>query len=321
MFTHRSLLLAALLLPAALALPAAAAQPVFHSMPPAFERASGLGMLTNLDYSNGVISTFSVASGQATEIDSFRVGSPAKLQEAGIAIDPSGLIYTAIDASGKPCVACVEVLQPKGTLVAQIEAPILGSLQPEIDDISLDGAGRVYVADYGQMAAYFFSPSGSGFSGPTMIASGTNISTVAVSPNGKLVFLSGDCGFASVRIYTKTGKTFQAGNCFGIGTIALIGGSADDAGDVATPVDGVRGLVSISNANGNGGDFSVPDPQAELGSVVFSSNAALLYVADHKHNRVYAFARPNGGWVSGTAPALAATYTGFKQLDITAIPL
>jgi len=323
MFSHRIVAAATLFALTAATTPAGAAPRAFRSMPPLLEPGASLAALANLDYSNGFISSFAIAHGSATLTGSFRVGSPAKLGENGIAVDASGLLYTAVDApNGKPCSACFEVLQPNGTVVAQVPAPALGgSLQPALQDLALDAAGDVFVADAGQQAAYFFRPTKSGFSNPVLIESGSDTASIAVSPNAQFVFISGDFGLGGVRVYARASGSYQPGACFDIGAIALIGGSADDAGDVASVVDGVRGLVSISNANGKGGDFAVPDPDAELGSVAFSHSAALLYVADHKHEQVYAFARPSGGWTAHATPALAATYTGFKQLNIIAVPL
>ena len=71
------------------------------------------------------------------------------------------------------------------------------------------------------------------------------------TPNGTNVLVSGGCGFASVRPYTRVGPgQYQAGSCFGIGTIALIGGSADNQTEVLTPVDGVPALVWVRSPNG-----------------------------------------------------------------------
>jgi hypothetical protein len=320
MLQYRGLAAGALLVLAAATAPVLAAPRVPRPAPAVVPASAALSTFVNLDYANERISTFAVAGGMATEIGSFRIGSPAKLSTNGIAVDASGAIYTAVNAAGaKPCFACVEVLQPDGNVLTQIPAPSLGgSLQPSLGDLALDATGNVYVADSGQQAAYFYTPSASGFAGPTVIESGASTASIAVSPNGKNVFVSGNCGFASVRPYTRAGHGYTAGACFAIGTIALIGGSADDAGDVATPVDGARGLVSISNPNGCGSAFSVPDPDAEVGSVSFSPSAALLYVADHNHEQLYAFARPAAGWCSKAVPPLVDRYTGFAQLDIVA---
>ncbi len=86
-----------------------------------------------------------------------------------------------------------------------------------------------------------------------------------------------------------------------------------------TPVDGAPGLVSVSSPSG-GNTFTTPDQRfAEISGVAFNSDATVAYVADHKKEHVYAFARPANGWLSGQ-PKLLATYKGFKNLDIIAIP-
>ena len=86
-----------------------------------------------------------------------------------------------------------------------------------------------------------------------------------------------------------------------------------------TPVDGARGLVSVSSPSG-GADFQVPDPAASVSGVAFNSDASIAYVADHNKEVVYAFARPANGWLSGDQPQLLTTYKGFKNLDIIAVP-
>jgi hypothetical protein len=281
-----------------------------------------LSTLVNLNYSNGAISAFSINGNEATLEDSYRLVKPKNGSTNGIAL-LDGMITTAVDASpSKPCTACFEILQLDGTLVELVPDPILknASGAPDVTDVATDGLGELFLSDFGQQAVYYYNWGDSEFIGPTIVAQNTHdAASVAVSPNGKLLFLSGGCGFASVRLYTRHGRHFAPGNCFGIGTIALIGGSADDAGDVATPVDGVFGLVSISNPDGKGTSFSIPDQMGSVGGVTFSSDGRFLYVADHSKEVVYAFRRPGGGWVSGATPRHVATYRGFKKLNIIAV--
>lgn len=278
-----------------------------------------LSTLVNLDYSNGSISTYTITGNQATLTDSFTLVKPKKGSTNGIALF-EGFIATAVDSStSKPCVACFGLLHPDGSVDELVQDPILqgASGAPDITDVAMTGYGRLFLADFGQQALYYYEWTDSGFFGPMIVAQNTHDSaSVAVSPNGKLLFASGGCGFASVRVYTLHGKKYMPGNCFGIGTIALIGGSADDAGDVATPVDGVFGLVSISNPDGKGIGFSIPDQMGSVGGVAFSSDGRFLYVADHSKEVVYTFRRPAGGWVSGATPRHVATYRGFKKLNI-----
>jgi len=122
-----------------------------------------------------------------------------------------------------------------------------------------------------------------------------------------------------VRPYARAGKgQYTPGACFGIGTIALIGGAADDQEEVMTPVDGARGLVSVSSPSG-GANLQVPDPEATVSGVAFNGDASIAYVANHNKECVYAFARPANGWLSGAQPKLVATYKGFSNLDIIAV--
>jgi len=321
-------ILAVACLPAAATAAVSAGSVPVQSLPHASQRstapsADGLSLVANLDYSNGTFQSWSVARRQATLLGSFRIGRRADVAVNGVSLDASGLLYTGIDSTnGKPCAACFEVLKSDGTVVAKVPAPALGGSQSaHVDDLALDASGKVYIADTGQVAAYFYTPTASGFSGPTLIETGANPASIAVSPNGQLVFIQGNCGFGEARVYTLGASgTYQPGNCFGIGTVALIGGSADDAGDVATPVDGAIGLVSISNPNGQGMAFSLPGRLTSVGGVAFSPDASLLYVADATRERVYAYARPSGGWVSGATPAIAGRAAGFKQLNIIAVP-
>ena len=146
-----------------------------------------------------------------------------------------------------------------------------------------------------------------------------NAASVLATPDGDNVVVSGGCGFASVRPYTRVGRgEYSAGSCFGIGTIALIGGAIDEQIDVMTPVDGVPALVSVSSPSG-GNDFRIPGRLASISGVAFNSDASTAYVANARKECVYAFARPAKGWLAGTQPKLLATYTGFKNLDIIAI--
>jgi hypothetical protein len=283
-----------------------------------------LSDVVNLDYSSGAISTFSVSGDRATLTNRFTILKPKRGSTNGIARDAGGILFTAINSSTRrPCRSCFEIRQQNGSLVGTINAPKIKGAPgaPDITDVAFDQReGRLFLSDLGQQAVYYYFLSDSGFIGPFIVAQNTQDSaSAAVSPNGKLLFLSGGCGLGEVRLYTRLRSGYEAGNCFGIGTIALIGGSADNAGDVATPVDGVFGLVSISDAEGKRLVFTIPDRFGSVGSVAFSSDARVLYVADHTKEIVYAFAQPAGGWLSGGKPSHVATYTGFKALDIIAV--
>ena len=276
----------------------------------------------NLDYSTGNISVFTVSGQRATLEHRFTVVDPRFGSPGGLAAR-AGLIYTAVASSnGTPCAACFEVLGLDGALVAQVAAPRLLALSsaPDITDIAVDARGEVFLSDYGQRAAYYYVSGHSGYVGPSLVEIGAGAASVAVSPNGGLVYVQGNCGFGQAREYVREGSGgYVAHNCFGIGTIALIGGAADDAGDVFTPVDGVFGLVSISDAAGNGYTFSIPDPRGGIGGVALSPDASVAYVADHTREVIYAFARPPGGWLSGKKPKVVGKVTGFKALDVIAV--
>jgi hypothetical protein len=284
--------------------------------------AQGLRTLVNLDYANGAISTYSIAaSGKATLVGSFKPGN-RMARASGIAVDTNGMIYSAFNSQkGKPCSSCFAVFKADGTLVTSVQAPSLGSKQADITDLQIDAAGDVFVSDMGQEATYFFAPGSKGFGGPNMVESGTNPASVAVSEDGKQVFISGSCGFGAVLQYTANGSGgYTQGSCFSIAEIALIGGVADDQGDVFTPVDGAIGLVAIANANGQGNGFRIPGKLSSVGSVALSSDASTLYVADARNGTIFAYARPSGGWTTGT-PKMTAKYTGFKHLNIIAVPI
>ena len=282
--------------------------------------SSGLSELFNLDYSHGAISVFSIQNGKATQTKRFKPGNGLA---QGLASDAKGQIYTTIKSSGKPCTACVEVFDDTGTLVKRLDAPVLqgASGPPFLTDVSVDTHGNVYVSDYGQQAVYFYPHGDTVKGGPTVVVQNSqNAASVVATPNGANVLVSGGCGFASVRPYARAGHgNYTPGACFGIGTIALIGGAADDLEDVMTPVDGARGLVSVSSPSG-GASFQVPDREASVSGVTFNSDASVAYVADHNKECVYAFARPANGWLSGDQPKVLATYKGFKNLDIIAVP-
>jgi hypothetical protein len=216
----------------------------------------------------------------------------------------------------------VQVFTDTGTLVRQLDAPYLqgGSGAPALTDISVDARDNVYVSDYGQQAVYFF-PRGKTKRTPTVVVQNSqNAASVLSTPNGQNVLVSGGCGFASVRPFTRTASgKYTEGSCFGIGTIALIGGAVDNEEDALTPVDGGPGLVSISSPSG-GSSFRVPDPLGSISGVALNADASIAYVADARKECVYAFARPAKGWLSKAQPKLLATYKGFKKLDIIAIP-
>jgi hypothetical protein len=279
--------------------------------------ATALSELANLNYSNGEITAFSVSGNKATKIAAFTPGAAQ-----GLAMDARGRIYTTITSpSGKPCAACVEIFTADGRLVRQLEAPALKSASgaAALTDVSVDRHFNVYVSDYGQQAVYYF-PKGSEHRQPVVVAqNSSNAASVLSTPNGADVVVSGGCGFASVRPYERTSSgQYQAGSCFNIGTIALIGGAVDDGIDVMTPVDGALGLVSVSSPSG-GNAFSTPDQRhAEISGVALSGDARIAYVANHKCKCVYAFAEPANGWLSGR-PKVVATIRGFSQLDIIAV--
>jgi hypothetical protein len=240
----------------------------------------------------------------------------------GLAMDAEGRIYTTITAANSdPCAACVEVFTADGKLVERLPAPILpgASGQPSLTDVAVDAHRDVYVSDYGQQAIYFY-PHASRTRKPTIVVQNSaNAASVLATPDGGTVVVSGGCGFASVRPYTRVGRgKYSAGSCFGIGTIALIGGAIDDQIDVMTPVDGVPALVSVSSPSG-GRSFRTPGRLASISGVAFNSDASIAYVANARDERVYAFARPAKGWLSAGRPKLLATYRGFNDLDIIAV--
>jgi hypothetical protein len=283
--------------------------------------SSGLTELFNLNYSNGTISVFSVANGKATLTKQFVPGGGGA---QGLAADAQGRIYTTLTQSNSnPCAACVQIFTDTGTLVRQLGAPTLqgASGSPSLTDVSVDAHDNVYVSDYGQQAVYFFPRGQMRKHGPTVVVeNSTNAASVLATPNGKNVIVSGGCGFASVRPYTRaTGGKYTEGSCFSIGTIALIGGATDNDEDVLTPVDGGLGLVSISSPSG-GSVIRVPDKEGSIGGVALNGDASIAYVADAHKECVYAFARPAKGWLSSVPPQLVATYKGFKKLDVIAVP-
>lgn len=283
--------------------------------------SGGLTELFNLNYSNGTITVFSIANGKATLTKQFAPGGGVA---QGLAADAHGRIYTTLtESNSSPCAACVQIYTDTGTLVRQLNAPSLqgAPASPSLTDVSVDAHDNVYVSDYGQQAVYFFPHGKMGKRGPTVvIANSTNAASVLSTPNGKNVIVSGGCGFASVRPFTRTaGGRYTEGSCFGIGTIALIGGATDNEEDVLTPVDGARGLVSISSPSG-GSLIRVPDKDGSIGGVALNGDASIAYVADAHKECVYAFARPAKGWLSSVQPKLLATYKGFKKLDIIAVP-
>jgi hypothetical protein len=281
--------------------------------------AAPLTQLANLDYSNGSITVFSIQDGRAEATKKF---TPGHGLAQGLAMDKGGRIYTTVTASNsKPCAACVEVFTDAGSLVERLDAPILkgASGPPSLTDVAVDRHLNVYVSDYGQQAVYFF-PHAHKTKNPTIVVQNSqNAASVLSTPNGANVAVSGGCGFASVRPYTRTASgQYTPGACFGIGTIALIGGAMDNDVDVMTPVDGAPNLVSVSSPSG-GSSFHTPGRLASISGVAFNGDASVAYVANHTKECVYAFARPADGWLSGQ-PKLLATYKGFKSLDIIAVP-
>ncbi|HEX3670779.1 MAG TPA: hypothetical protein VHT92_03645 [Candidatus Cybelea sp.] len=283
--------------------------------------SGSLTELFNLDYSNGAITVFTIANGKATATTTF---TPGHGHAQGLASDAQGRIYTTVTKpKAQKCKACVEVFTDTGTPIDRLEAPVLkgASGAPDLTDVSVDAAGNVYVSDYGQQAVYFFPHGKRTKHGPTVVVqNSSNAASVLATPNGQTVFISGGCGFASVAPFTRVGRgKYTQGSCFGIGTIALIGGADDNQEDIITPVDGAPGLVSVSSPNG-GSSFTVPDRLGSISGVALNGDASIAYVADAHKEVVYAFARPANGWTSGKQPKLLATYKGFKDLDIIAIP-
>jgi hypothetical protein len=281
-----------------------------------------IGYVANLDYSTNAISVFAVSNGVATLTKKFTPVNTKTGSVNGIMLH-DGLIYTAINSSSsKPCASCLQVYGLDGSLKSQQNAPSISGAPggPQITDLAVDERGDVFLSDIGQQAVYYYSPSKAGWSGPNVVVSGSqNAASVAVLPDAKVVYISGGCGFASARIYTRQPSGgYQAGVCFGIGTIAFIGASIDRAGDVASPVDGAPGLVSIGNPDGKGVSFTIPTFTDGIGSVTFAQNDLALYVADSTQELVYAYRRPDGGWTKGHKPRLVATYTGFAALNIIA---
>jgi hypothetical protein len=282
-------------------------------------QTQGPAELVNLSYSDGSITVFAVQNGRAKVSTRF---TPGHGRAQGLAVDKSGRIYTTISSSNSnPCLACIEIFTPAGKMVRRVEAPILPSAPgpPSLTDISVDAHENVYVSDYGQQAVYFFHHGGNSGSPVIVVQNSNNAASVLSTPNGTNVVVSGGCGFASVRPYTRIGPgQYQPGSCFGIGTIALIGGSADNQTEVLTPVDGVPALVSVSSPSG-GASFTTPDRLASISGVALSGDASIAYVANAHKQCVYVFARPSKGWIAGGQPKLLATDKGFKNLDIIAV--
>ncbi len=281
--------------------------------------AAPLQELANLDYSSGSITIFTIHNGKAAVKARF---TPGHGYAQGLAIDRQGLIYTTVSAPRSA--ASVDAFTDGGKPVAQLPAPILPGAPgaPSLTDVSVDKQRDVYVSDYGQQAVYYFSHLDRIGASPTVIVQQSqNAASVLSTPDGANVLVSGGCGFASVRPYTLVSRGhYQQGSCFGIGTIALIGGAADNALDVLTPVDGVPAAVSVSSPNG-GTIFYTPDmPYASISGVALNRDASVAYVANHHKECVYAFARPAEGWLLGGQPKLLTTYKGFKHLDIIAVP-
>jgi hypothetical protein len=277
--------------------------------------------IANLDYSNGSISVFAIKNGRASLEKKF---TPGNGRAQGLAVDQSGRIYTTITStSSNPCAACVQVFTPQGKLLEQFPAPILSGAPgpPSLTDISVDAHDRIYVSDYGQQAVYYYVKRRGSNQTPTIVVqNSSNAASVLATPNGRNVLVSGGCGFASVRPYKRVSHgQYQAGSCFGIGTIALIGGAANDGVEVFTPVDGVPGLVSVSSPHG-GTNFSTPDQfKASISGVALNADASIVYVANAAKECIYAFARPANGWLNGGQPKVVARYKGFRNLDIIAV--
>lgn len=293
--------------------------PASARSPLQLSRTASLTELFNLDYSNGSITVFSIQNGEAKETKQF---SPGHGVAQGLAADARGYVYTTVtESSSKPCAACAEAFTDAGKLVHRLDAPVLkgASGPPSLTDVSVDAHNNVYVSDYGQQAVYFFHR-GPKHRTTIVVQNSQNAASVLSTPDGSHVLVSGGCGFASVRPYTRVspGK-YTPGSCFGIGTIALIGGAVDDQEEVLTPVDGVPNLVSVSSPSG-GTTFHTPDRLASISGVALSGDASIAYVADARKEHVYAFARPANGWLSGAQPKLLATYKGFTNLDIIAVP-
>jgi hypothetical protein len=281
--------------------------------------SASLTQLVNLDYSNGSITVFSIANGRAQKTKTF---TPGGGHAQGLAVDAAGRIYTTLtESSAKPCSACVEVFTTEGKLVEQLDAPILSGAPgaPSLTDVALDRHSNVYVSDYGQQAVYYFPHAHPERAPVVVVQNSSNAASVLATPSGNTVIVSGGCGFASVRPYARTAHgQYTPGGCFSIGTIALIGGAADENVEAMTPVDGAPGLVSVSSPSG-GNVFHTPGHLASISGVAFNRGASVAFVANHQNECVYAFARPKNGWLSGK-PKLLATYKGFKKLDIIAVP-
>jgi hypothetical protein len=295
-----------------------------HTSPLAASAPEKLSYLANLDYSNNRISVYSSVGGKAKLMHRFTLVDPSTGSVNGIQLGGNGMIYTAVNSSsGNPCASCIEMLQLNGKLVTKIDAPTISGApgQPDITDIALDEHSDVFASDIGQQAVYYYASTASGYTGPNLVVSGTSdAASVAVMPSAHVAYVSGGCGFASARVFTRQPSGgYQPGNCFGIGTIALIGASVDGSGNVASPVDGAAGVVSISDPKGKGRSFRIPTSTDAVSGVSFSRDGKALYVADATKGVVYEYLRPESGWVTrGRKPRLLATITGFSGLDIIA---
>lgn len=205
----------------------------------------------------------------------------------------------------------------------RLEAPTLktASGMPSLTDVAVDSHFNVYVSDYGQQAVYYFPKASANNKPVVVVQNSSNAASLLTTLKGNHVVISGGCGLDSVRPYTRISpRRYQAGTCFSIGTLGLIGGAVDDKLEVMTPVDGGRGLVSVSSPSGSNVFHTPAQEHAQIGGVAFNSNASLAYVSDHHCKCVFAFARPSNGWLAGQ-PALITRYFGFKDLDIIAVPL
>lgn len=301
--------------------PSSAGASLHEGTPGVRSAAMAPAEVVNLSYSNGSISVFTIENGRATLEKKFTPGNGIA---QGLAVDKSGRIYTTITStSSNPCGACVQVYSPQGKLLEQFPAPVLSGAPgpPSLTDLSVDARDRIYVSDYGQQAVYYYVKSKGSNQTPTIVVqNSSNAASVLATPNGRNVVVSGGCGFASVRPYKRVGHgQYQGGSCFGIGTIALIGGAVNDGVEVFTPVDGVPGLVSVSSPSG-GTNFSTPDQfHASISGVALNADASVAYVANAAKECIYAFARPANGWLNGGQPKVVARYKGFRNLDIIAV--
>jgi hypothetical protein len=275
--------------------------------------------LGNLNYSTGTITVYHIVNGAASVYSRFR---PENGASQGLAIDANGLIYTSI-TNGKQCGTCVEVFTARGRLTNTLVAPALtGAPGPAaLNNVSVDATGNVYVSDSGQEAVYYYPPGSTPATVPSVVVrNASHLGAVSASPDGQSVVIGG-CSFGSARVYRRHSSTaFTAGPCFSTPSYSLLGTASDNLAETLTPIDPATHNVAVSSPGGQS-VFSTPNrTSAGVMSVAMNASGSLTYAADERHKEVYVFTRPGKRWLNGGQPRVLATYAGFDNLDIIAVP-